>query len=218
MYQYNESKNTKKRTGNYAVFLDRDGVINPLVYNPETNSYESPKKTDDFKIFPYVQKALRKLKTTGYLTFIVSNQPDAAKGKANIEELLKIENKFLDYCSENGGLIDEFYYCHHHPNGIVPEFTQVCECRKPGTLFLEMARDKFDLNLSDCYFIGDRESDIICGLRANCKTVRIIHSQMQADKEEALMPTATVSDLLEAVDWILNFERNHKTIKYVECK
>ena len=64
-----------------AVFLDRDGVINPNVLNPETGCYESPHKVEDFKLFPWTLESLKKLQENGFLLFLVSNQPSYAKGK-----------------------------------------------------------------------------------------------------------------------------------------
>lgn len=193
-----------------AVFLDRDGVINPLVFNPITREYESPKKLEDFHIFPGTADALQSLRREGYLIFLVSNQPDAAKGKARIEDLLQIEQSFSDFCLENGGLIDEFYYCHHHPEGIVPKYTKKCKCRKPQTGFLELARDRYNISLSDSYFIGDRGTDILCGARAGCRTVRITHPQMQADQDVQQIPDWTCSNLLEAAKWIAKNGRSEK--------
>lgn len=194
--------------GKRAVFLDRDGVINPLVYNQKSGAYESPKRLADFEIFPDVAESLKVLKRGGYLTFLVSNQPDAAKGKAKMEDLLQIEAFFADFCERNGSLMDEFYYCHHHPEGIVPEYTKSCRCRKPGTYFLELARDTFGVSLSESYFVGDRETDILCGATAGCKTIRIIHSHMQADREMQQIPDKICTNLLEAVSWIIKNDRS----------
>lgn len=191
-----------------AVFLDRDGVINALVWNPKTSAYESPKFLSDFHVFPYVAQALKQLRCAGYLTFIVSNQPDAAKGKAELKNLLQIEQFFADFCREHGGLIDEFYYCHHHPDGIVPEHTKACRCRKPGTYFLELARDKYGVNLAESYFVGDRETDILCGKNAGCKTIWIIHPHMQEPRQILQVPDMTASNLLDAVEQLIKYDRS----------
>jgi len=193
---------------NRAVFLDRDGVINPLVYNQKSGAYESPKRLADFRIFPEVKESLEALKGEGYFTFLVSNQPDAAKGKAKMKDLLQIEAFFTDFCQRSGSLMDAFYYCHHHPDGIVPKYTKKCRCRKPGIYFLEQARDTYGVCLSESYFIGDRETDILCGRNAGCKTIRLIRSHMQADREIRQIPDKTCANLLEAVSWIIQNDRS----------
>lgn len=196
--------------GREAVFLDRDGVVNPLVFNPMTREYESPKTIEDFRIYPGTEEALQSLRREGYLIFLVSNQPDAAKGKARMEDILEIERFFADFCLKNGGLIDEFYYCHHHPEGVVPEYTKACKCRKPGIGFLELAKETYGVSLPESYFIGDRMTDIICGARAGCRTIRIIHPHMQVDSEDQWAPDWTSPNLQEAADWIIENGRSEK--------
>lgn len=160
---------------NKAVFLDRDGVINPLVYHCATGAFESPHTPDDFSLYPYTERSLRALKEAGYLNIVVSNQPSFAKGKTSLENIHAIEQLLADFSDEHGGLITKAYYCYHHPKGIVPQYTCTCGCRKPGTLFLEQAADIYGLDAAACWFIGDRDSDILCGKRFGCRTIRIKH-------------------------------------------
>jgi len=156
-----------------AIFLDRDGVLNPNVYNPETREYESPHRPEDFALYTFVEKSLKMLKCAGYVVVLVSNQPSYAKGKANMKSILAIADMLKDWSDEHDVLIDKFCYCHHHPKGTVPEYTKVCECRKPGTLFLEQAKEQFNLEPAQCWFIGDRDTDIECGNKFGCRTVKV---------------------------------------------
>jgi len=158
---------------NKAIFLDRDGVLNPNVYNSETGEYESPHRPEDFAIYTFAEKSLKILKSAGYLNVLVSNQPSYAKGKASMENILAISKMLKDWADEHGVLIDKFCYCYHHPEGIIPEYTKVCECRKPGTLFLEQAKEQFNLDPTQCWFIGDRDTDIECGHKFGCMTVKV---------------------------------------------
>jgi D-glycero-D-manno-heptose 1,7-bisphosphate phosphatase len=149
-----------------AVFLDRDGVINPLAYNSVTGEYDSPHCLEDFVPYPYAKEAIRSLKEAGFFVIVVSNQPGHAKGKVSLEVLTAIERQ-LD------GWVDKTCFCHHHPNGIVPEYTGACECRKPGTLFLQAAAHEFGLDPAQCWFVGDRDTDTECGRRFGCRTVKV---------------------------------------------
>ena len=158
---------------NKAIFLDRDGVLNPNVYNPETGEYESPHHPEEFALYTYVEKSLRMLKSAGYIIVLVSNQPSYAKGKASMENILAIANMLKEWSDDHGALIEKFCYCYHHPKGIVSEYTKECECRKPGTLFLEQAKEQFNLDPTQCWFIGDRDTDIECGKRFGCKTLKV---------------------------------------------
>jgi D-glycero-D-manno-heptose 1,7-bisphosphate phosphatase len=185
---------------NKAVFLDRDGVINPLVYNPYTGEYESPHHLEDYSVYTWTLKSLRLLQDKGFYTIVISNQPDYAKGKASMDDIQAIEKLLRDFIEENSCgkvLVDDYYYCYHHPKGIVPEYTQACRCRKPGTLFVEQAIKKYNLDVKQCFFIGDRDSDIQCGRAMGIFTIKVnnIHKQKEA---ESIKADLTVNNLYEA--------------------
>jgi len=188
---------------NKAVFLDRDGVINPLVYNINTSEYESPHHPEDFSIFTYVLKSLNSLRSKGYKIIVISNQPSYAKGKTSLENIKAIEKLLCDFSEENGGLIDAYYYCYHHPDGIIPEFSGQCRCRKPGTLSVEDAVEKLKLDKEQCWFIGDQDTDIKCGNSMGLSTIKIEnkHSKQKSGNET---PDKFAVDLLDAVDIIVN--------------
>jgi len=181
-----------------AVFLDRDGVLNPLVYNPITSEYESPHYPEDFSIYPNVVKALKKLDSLGYTLFVVSNQPSYAKGKTTLENIKAIGELLADYLKENNVDIKEYYYCYHHPDGDVENYSKKCECRKPGTFFLEQAIKKYKLDPKECWFIGDRDTDITCGKAMGMHTILIKneHSKEKTGKEK---PSEYASNIYEAV-------------------
>lgn len=180
-----------------AVFLDRDGVINPLVYNPNTLEYESPHYPEDFSLYPYVLKSLKHIKEHDFKVIVISNQPSYAKGKTTLENIKTIEKLLADFSLENGGLIDEYYYCYHHPNGIVPEYTISCRCRKPNTLFLEEAIKKFNLDKDKCYLVGDQDTDIKCGKAMGFYTIKI-NNKYSMHKSGLVTPDDFALDLYEA--------------------
>ena len=72
-----------------AVFLDRDGVLTQLVFNPATSQRESPHALADVKLCSGAVTALIRLQKS-YDLFIVSNQPSYAKGKVALETLKAI--------------------------------------------------------------------------------------------------------------------------------
>ncbi|GHV89647.1 hypothetical protein AGMMS50268_01500 [Spirochaetia bacterium] len=182
---------------NKAVFLDRDGVINPLVYNIDTGEYESPHYPEDFSIYPHALKSLKILKEQGFIIIIISNQPSYAKGKTTLENIKAIENLLCIFSEENGLLIDDYFYCYHHPAGVIPEYTKTCRCRKPGTLFLEKAIKKYDLETEKCYFIGDQDTDIKCGNAMNMHTIKI-NNKHSLKKSGTEIPNYFAADLYEA--------------------
>src|SRR5659263_300412 len=98
-----------------AVFLDRDGVLNELILNPATGEDEPPHGIEDMKLFPYVIECLGKLRNAGYDLFLVSNQPDYAKGKTTLETLENVHKIFDQLLTSRGIYFKEYYYCYHHP-------------------------------------------------------------------------------------------------------
>lgn len=190
-----------------GIFLDRDGVINPNVFNKATGEWESPHHPEDFKLFPWTIQSLRRLQRSLFNLFLISNQPSYAKGKTSLENIKAVHAKFHSILIANKIFFTEYYYCYHHPQGIVPELSIECDCRKPGTFFLNEAERKYSLDMSLSWMIGDRDSDIICGQRACVKTILILNqSEFGVTKKIESPPDFKVANLLEAVDVIT---RNH---------
>jgi len=186
-----------------AIFLDRDGVINELILNPVTNEYEPPHKVEDVRIYPYTAECLRELQYAGYDLFLVSNQPDYAKGKVSLESLMMIHNKLISIFTAERITFRDFYYCYHHPNGIVKEYSFVCECRKPEPYFLFKAEKDYSINLAESWMIGDRDADILCGQAAGVKTILINEPNSAMHRGDSL-PDFIVNNLFEATKLILN--------------
>lgn len=157
---------------NRAVFLDRDGVLNPNVFNPTTEKWESPHCPEDFELFPDVLVSLRRLRLR-YRLFLVSNQPSYSKGKTSLSNIKKIHEKMKVVLDENELGFDDYFYCYHHPDGIVPEYSGLCDCRKPSPYFLDLAKKKFELNMAQSWMVGDRGTDIQCGQAGGVRTIFI---------------------------------------------
>jgi D-glycero-D-manno-heptose 1,7-bisphosphate phosphatase len=197
-----------------AVFLDRDGVINRLFFNCQTGEYESPLVAADLEIYPWVLESLYNIKEMGFLLFLVSNQPSFAKGKTSLENLKEIHARLHELLTENGIYFTEYYYCFHHPNGIVPEMTCICQCRKPSPFFLKKAEAEYRLNLHESWFIGDQDSDIYCGQSCGLKTI-LIEEGCSENKRGESVPSFRSQDLKEAANIISksaieNKEANNK--------
>lgn len=183
---------------NKAVFLDRDGVINRLVFNPDTGQYESPHHVRDLVVNPRVYQSLKSLMKENFLLFLVSNQPSYAKGKTTLENIREIHGELHKQLAGNGILFAEYYYCYHHPEGIVPEYSGTCDCRKPSPYFLLKAREKYQLDFNQSWMVGDQDTDIMCGQRCGVKTI-LVENEHSTSKRGRSQPDFTVPDLDEAV-------------------
>jgi D-glycero-D-manno-heptose 1,7-bisphosphate phosphatase len=187
---------------NKAVFLDRDGVINKLILNPRTGDFESPHAISDLQFFPWTFDALKRLALSNYSLFVVSNQPSFAKGKVALETLLAIQKKFKDIMMENGIVFTKCYYCYHHPNGVIGEYTKECECRKPKPFFVNKAVADYSISKNGSWFVGDRESDVLCGQAAGLKTILIGKPQPEGG-HFTVCPDYYAENLLGAIEIIV---------------
>jgi D-glycero-D-manno-heptose 1,7-bisphosphate phosphatase len=186
-----------------AVFLDRDGVINHNVLNPLTGEWESPLRVEDFVMIPTALAALRALRRAGYLLFIVSNQPNYAKAKVTLQTLESIHQIFLHILNEEQIEFAAFYYCLHHPHGVVPEYSGPCCCRKPSPFFLLKARDKFHLDMKRSWMVGDRDSDVECGRAAGVRTIRVLSNDESDCVDYGVVHADYHADDLEAATKII---------------
>jgi D-glycero-D-manno-heptose 1,7-bisphosphate phosphatase len=187
---------------NKAVFFDRDGVINQLVFNPKTDEYESPHYPKDFELIPGSIDIIKEIYNQGYYIFVISNQPSFAKGKTTLENIKEIQEILKEKMEDCGIAIKEYYYCYHHPNGIVPEYSGICECRKPKPFFIQKAIQDYDLDITNSWIVGDQDSDIECGKNAKIKTI-LVQNEHSAKKRGLSSPDYKVNVLSEIINLIL---------------
>lgn len=149
-----------------AIFLDRDGTLNNYVGFLRT--------AEQFALSPRAGEAVKLINSAGYLAVVATNQPVIARGETTIEELEEIHAKMETLLGEEGAYLDGIYYCPHHPDkgfaGERPEYKIQCDCRKPKPGLLLKAAERFNIDLSLSYMIGDGKNDIECGRNAGCKT------------------------------------------------
>ena len=103
--------------------------------------------------------------------------------------------------------VDGIFFCPHHPRGIIPEYQQDCDCRKPKTGLIKQARNFYDIDMSNSYVVGDRYSDIELANRLNLKGILVKTGYGRGEIEYILpgkkQPAYIAEDLLRAVEWIV---------------
>jgi D-glycero-D-manno-heptose 1,7-bisphosphate phosphatase len=156
---------------NRAVFLDRDGVLNDLEYDPEEGRTGSPLSAKRFRVFPYAGESVRRIKELGYKAILVSNQPGVAKRQLTHSELERMNGIVRDELAKHGGSLDAEYYCLHHPDALVKKYRLDCHCRKPRPGLLLRAAKENDVDLGRSFFVGDALVDVKAGRAAGCRTI-----------------------------------------------
>lgn len=193
-----------------AVFLDRDGVINELLFHLNPGIIESPFTTRQFKLKPGVGKAIRQINQLGLKAIVVSNQPGIALRHFSRRTLTLITQKMLRLLKRESAVLDGIYYCLHHPQRGTAPLKQVCSCRKPKAGLLRKAAKDFKINLKRSYLVGDSIMDIWAGRRAGCTTFLTAHLKCDLCRlmaERGVKPRYVVKDLAVAVRTIRRLER-----------
>jgi histidinol-phosphate phosphatase family protein len=190
-----------------AVLLDRDGVINALVYHQDSGVIDAPFAASQFKLLPRVPKAIRLLNDLGLRVAIVSNQPGIAKGHLKLQVLRAFERIMLSQIRAEGGSVDHVYYCLHHPQAKLSRLRQRCRCRKPEIGLLEKAAADLRVSLHECYMVGDGIPDLLAGTRAGCRTIFVGRWKCeicQFTEAPEVRPAFVAKDLWEAAQLIRN--------------
>lgn len=184
-----------------AVFLDRDGVLNRLIFNPETQAYESPHRLEDLQLNEGIPK-LRRLQEAGYLLFLITNQPSYAKGKLGLETLKAIHAAVDDGLRGAGLRFQEYYYCFHHPEAVLEALRQNCPCRKPSPYFLRRAIRNYTLDAAASWLVGDQDSDMDCARAVGLKTI-LLETAESASRRQKGEAENKLPDLSSAIERIL---------------
>jgi D-glycero-D-manno-heptose 1,7-bisphosphate phosphatase len=135
-----------------AAFLDRDGVLNVdrgYVYRPE-----------DLEWIPGAPEAVRLLNEAGYIVLVITNQSGVARGYYDEAAVRRFHAHMRERIEAVGARIDAFYYCPHHPQGVVRELAVLCRCRKPKTGMLEQAASEWPIERGRSFLIGDKDDDM----------------------------------------------------------
>jgi D-glycero-D-manno-heptose 1,7-bisphosphate phosphatase len=93
------------------IFLDRDGTINEIVFNEDTENLDSPLSAEQLVLLPGTEEALKIFKSLGYSLVIVTNQPAAAKGKVTLGKLYEVNSRLKSMLSEKGIYLDDILMC-----------------------------------------------------------------------------------------------------------
>ena len=171
-----------------AVFLDRDGVLNDLEYNPEEGRIGSPRSAKQLRIFPYAGESVRRIRELGFKAILISNQPGVAKRQFTHSELGRMNEKVRKELAKHKCSFDAEYYCLHHPDALIRKYRLDCDCRKPKAGLLFLAAKEHDLDLGNSFFVGDALIDVKAGRSAGCRTILLGH------------PTTFLSVMIEKQD------------------
>jgi D-glycero-D-manno-heptose 1,7-bisphosphate phosphatase len=182
-----------------AVFLDRDGTL------LDELGYLTP--ASPIEIYPFSIDAVRALTRAGYSVVVVTNQGGIGLGLYDHAFVDRTHAMLSDKFAAGGGTVAGWYYCPHHPHGVVAEFTRRCDCRKPATGLITAAARDLDLDLAHSWVVGDQSRDIELAHRAGARSIlvrtgygRTIEAKWP---REIAPPTAICDNVIAAAAHIL---------------
>jgi D-glycero-D-manno-heptose 1,7-bisphosphate phosphatase len=168
-----------------AVFLDRDGVINQVVFR--NGQPASPRSLAEFAWIEGIHSAVTQLKSANFSIFVVTNQPDIARNKLEPEVLSQISNTISQSLS-----VDDIAVCPH-------DNYHNCDCRKPRPGMLLSLASTWGIDLSQSFIIGDSWKDMAAGKSAGCQTI-LIEQPYNTGTEAKFQ----VADIFAATDLIFS--------------
>ncbi|CAN5832097.1 HAD family hydrolase [soil metagenome] len=135
------------RTRRPGVFLDRDGtVIHDRHYLADPAGVE---------LLPGAGAAIARLNDEGVPVILVTNQSGIGRGYFSDAQFHAVQQRLKELLRVSGARLDAVYYCPH-----TPDAQPACVCRKPAPGMFLRAAEEHALDLSRCFYIGDRARDI----------------------------------------------------------
>ncbi|MCK1716143.1 MULTISPECIES: HAD family hydrolase [unclassified Bradyrhizobium] len=135
-----------------AVFFDRDGVLN------EDDGYAfDPAK---IRWVEGAEQAVKAVNDAGYFAFVVTNQSGIARGLYEERHVRNLHEWMSHELAIVGAHIDAFEFCPHHPDAQIARYRVLCSCRKPQPGMINALLERYPVNISDSFLIGDKQSDL----------------------------------------------------------
>jgi D-glycero-D-manno-heptose 1,7-bisphosphate phosphatase len=166
-----------------AVFLDRDGTL-----MEEVHFCADPAQV---RAIPGAAEILAELRRRGWINIMITNQSGIGRGFFTVDDYRAVNAELF---RQLGQTIDDAYYCPDHPDSATDR-------RKPGTGMVEEARRDHQIATEKSWFVGDKDTDVLCGRKVGCKTILVLTGYGRDHGDCA--PDFVAKDVVEAAQIIL---------------
>ena len=178
--------------------MDRDGtLVHPRHY---------PSSPEDLHLYNNIGPGLRELQQAGFRLIVITNQAGLARGYFTFDDLHSMHAHLINELEQLGVQLAAIYSCPHHPEGAIPELAIRCNCRKPQPGMLLQAALELDLDLKQCWLVGDILDDIEAGNRVGCRTILVDLGTESIPKQQLRHPDYVASDTQHALRIINEIE------------
>lgn len=168
-----------------AIFLDRDGTINV--------DHGYVHEIDNFHFIDGVIDACRELKKMGFALVLVTNQSGIARGKFSENQFMYL-TEWMDWSLADRDVdLDGIYFCPHHPEAVIEEYRQTCDCRKPEPGMLLQAQQELNIDMAASYMVGDKPEDMQAAIAAGVGTKVLVRTGKPVTEQGEKL-----------ADWVLN--------------
>lgn len=182
---------------NRAIFFDKDGVLNELVSRPE--GVTPPWNLDELQFINDSKRAVNLVKSMGFKVFMVTNQPDMLDGKmtpAAFNDIMELNSIYFGF------------------DGVRAATRRGSDDYKPNTGMVDIFVEKYKIDVSQSFMIGDSWKDVVCGSKAGLTTFYVDPHMFEKDDSykwsvpdewKHIRPNYTVTDVMSAcLDIALN--------------
>lgn len=145
------------------IFFDRDGVLTPSI---EMNKIPTPAYHYGDRLDKSIADQIHLMKSeSDYYFFMITNQPDIARGLRSIEDLNRENKEVFNFYK-----LDDWEMCPH-------DRIDNCNCRKPkdGLVKKIMERNHIQNSYVMSYVIGDRKADIDLATNIGANPIFVDH-------------------------------------------
>jgi D,D-heptose 1,7-bisphosphate phosphatase len=179
-----------------AVFLDLQGTLGG----------DGIGDISDFEFFTCSIEAIKLLNENGILAIIVTNQSHIAKGILTMSDFNNKVEILKKQLNKENTYLDAVYCC---PHGRYDN----CQCKKPLTGMVLQAQTDFNINLEECYVIGDMGmSDMVMAKAVGARAILVRTGVGEGSLTDFrhtwsnVEPDYIAENVLEAVKWIVKRE------------
>ena len=173
-----------------ALFLDRDGTL--IV---ERGYLSDPRGV---RLARGAARRLKAFTDEGTLLFVVTNQSGLARGVLTRGEVDAVNAEVVRRLAARGVPVAGVLVCPHFPDGVVPELSIRCRCRKPGTLLHTRALAAHGLSARRSAVLGDKWDDVGAGVALGAAQAHVLtgHGPEHRAKVRARAPDAILAPSL----------------------
>ena len=170
-----------------AVFLDRDGTI-----IEDVGYLRDPA---DIELLPGAALAIGRLNQTDLFVIVVTNQSGIARGLLTTQQYRATQERLDQLLGLEGAGIDAHFFCPHYP-----ELSGPCECRKPGPLLYRQAAERFGIDLSRSWWVGDRLRDVLPAKTFGGRGILVGETEVEGAEGDMFLRAWDLAGAVELID------------------